>query len=109
MENKDLKLPKNPTLKDFQEYEKRLEKARGFSDEGIFQKCLLLIEEVGELFKVIRKEEGMKMDESSYVGEHAEEAADVFMFLLAVCNKMGIDLEEAFRSKEEKNKKRVWK
>lgn len=109
MENKHLVLPKNPTLKDFQEYEKKLEEVRGFSDENIFQKCLLFVEEVGELFKVIRKEQGMKMDKNSFIGEHAEETADVFMFLLAICNKMDIDLEQAFRDKEEKNKQREWK
>jgi len=37
-----LKLMEKPTLKDFQEYVKKLEIERGFDKENILQKCLLL-------------------------------------------------------------------
>jgi len=39
----------------------------------------------------------------------AEEAADVLIILLGICNMLDIDLEKAFREKEEINKKRLWK
>jgi NTP pyrophosphatase (non-canonical NTP hydrolase) len=32
----------------------------------------------------------------------------VFMYLLDICNHFDIDLEKAFREKEEINKKRTW-
>jgi len=38
-----------------------------------------------------------------------QEAADVFIYLLDICNQLGVNLEKAFREKEEINKKRVWK
>jgi NTP pyrophosphatase (non-canonical NTP hydrolase) len=36
------------------------------------------------------------------------EAADVFIYLLTICNHFGVDLETAFREKEEINKGRRW-
>jgi NTP pyrophosphatase (non-canonical NTP hydrolase) len=103
-----LELKENPTLVDLQEYVRKVEQLRGFSNETILQKCLLLGEEVGELFKAVRKSEGVKIDQDSQFGEIPHEVADIFIYLLAVCNKYDIDLEEAFRAKEEKNKKRKW-
>lgn len=41
--------------------------------------------------------------------ERAEEAADVFMLLVKVCEADGIDLPAAVAKKLEKNKRRVWK
>lgn len=35
--------------------------------------------------------------------------ADVFIYLLDICNHFDVNLEKAFRDKEEINKKRVWK
>jgi NTP pyrophosphatase (non-canonical NTP hydrolase) len=43
------------TLADVQTYVSQLEVERGFNDESVMQKCLLLGEEVGELFKAVRK------------------------------------------------------
>lgn len=107
--NSDLHLPDNPTLADFQQYVIDLEEARGFSDQPVLEKCLMLGEEVGELFKAIRKVEGVKVDKNSKFGTIPEELADCFIFLCSIASKYGIDLEEAFREKEEVNKKRVWK
>jgi len=70
---------------------------------------LLLGEEVGELFKGIRKAENMKLDINSSVRNVSEELADVLIYLLSISNRYHIDLEEAFRKKEEKNKLREWK
>jgi NTP pyrophosphatase (non-canonical NTP hydrolase) len=102
-------LKTNPTLKDFQIYAQELEDERGFADQDVLQKCLMLGEEVGELFKVVRKHTNIKIDPNSQVGEAGEELTDVFIFLLAIANRFNIDLEQAFRDKEEKNKTRVWK
>jgi NTP pyrophosphatase (non-canonical NTP hydrolase) len=101
-------LKQNPTLKDFQEYVKKLEIERGFSHEKIIEKCLMLGEEVGELFKAIRKSEQIKTDSKSKITSIKEELADVFIFLCAIANRANIDLEKAFREKEKINKKRIW-
>lgn len=107
--NKDLILKINPSLKDFQQYVKDLEVVRGFTKQTVIQKCLMLGEEVGELFKAIRKSERIKVDKNSKFGSISEELADCYIYILSISNKYGIDLEKAFREKEEINKKRVWK
>lgn len=102
-------LIKNPKLKDFQKYVSELESERGFSNQNIIDKCLLLGEEVGELFKAVRKTEGLAVDSNSTFTEIGDELTDILIYLCAIANRKGIDLESAFRAKEEKNKTRVWK
>ena len=102
-------LTKNPTLAKFQNYVAELEAERGFARQTIIDKCLLLGEEVGELFKAVRKSEGLAVDSNSNFTEICDELTDILIFLCAIANRKGIDLEKAFREKEEKNKKRIWK
>jgi NTP pyrophosphatase (non-canonical NTP hydrolase) len=102
-------LTKNPTLKNFQRYVAELEIERGFAHQTIIDKCLLLGEEVGELFKAVRKTEGLAVDENSNFTEIGDELTDIFIYICAIANRKGIDLESAFLKKEEKNKQRVWK
>lgn len=102
-------LTKNPTLINFQNYVAELETERGFANQTIIDKCLLLGEEVGELFKAVRKSEGLAVDSNSSFTEIGDEFTDIFIYLCAIANRKGIDLEEAFRKKEVKNKQRIWK
>ena len=102
-------LNNKPTLVDFQKYVTELEVERGFSDQSIIDKCLLMGEEVGELFKAVRKSEGLSIDSNSTFTEIGDELTDVFIYLCAIANRKNIDLESAFRAKEEKNKQRIWK
>ena len=102
-------LKQNPTFADFQKYVQQLEEERGFTEQGVLQKCLMLGEEIGELFKAIRKKEKIKIDHNSKFGSIDEELADVIIYLCAIANRFDIDLEKAFRDKEEINKNRVWR
>lgn len=102
-------LAKNPTLKDFQEYVWALERERGFDHQALVEKCLLLGEEVGELFKSVRKRTDIAVDQTATVSPVAEELADILIMLISVANHAEVDLEKAFREKEETNKQRVWK
>lgn len=102
-------LKEQPNLEDFQAYVKELELERGFNNESIIQKCLLLGEEVGELFKAIRKSENIKIDQNSKTSTVSHELADIFIYLCAIANRHGIKLEEAFREKEAINHQRIWK
>lgn len=102
-------LPQNPTLKDFQKYVIDLENERGFTDKTVLQKCLMLGEEMGELFQAIRKEENITVDHNSKFGTIEEELADIIIYICSIANSYNINLEEAFRRKEEVNKKRIWK
>ena len=101
-------LKDDPTLSDFQAYVKDMVVERGFVDEDLPSIFMLFLEECGELAKAARKNAGIKSDAQSQSHDSADEAADVFMYLLDICNHLGVDLEKAFRDKEEKNKKRVW-
>ena len=62
---------------------------------------LKLIEEVGELAEVIRKEQ--RMTESHIKGTVEEELSDVLYYVLMIANTYDIDLEDCFRLKEELN------
>lgn len=102
-------LKDKPTLKEIQVYVKELETERGFKDISKVQNCLLLGEEVGELFKAVRKTEKMKTDLNSSFTSVEEELADIIIYISSIANQYNIDLELAFRNKEEINKKREWK
>jgi NTP pyrophosphatase (non-canonical NTP hydrolase) len=69
----------------------------------------LLGEEIGELFKAVRKSENIKIDHNSKFSPVSHELADILIYLCEIANRFNINLEEAFREKEEINKKRVWK
>lgn len=101
-------LKSNCSLAELQRYVAAAEKERGFAAESTVQKCLLLGEEVGELFKAVRRASGLGVDSTSRIGEIGEELADVLLFLLAIANRCGVDLETALREKVNVNSKRVW-
>ncbi|MBU1615937.1 pyrophosphohydrolase [bacterium] len=106
----NLTLKENPTLKDLQKYVRELEIERGFEKEDVLQKCLLLGEEIGELFKSIRKRNKVtKVDHNSKSGLIDEELADIIILICTIANRFDIDLEQAFREKEKMNKNRAWK
>lgn len=101
-------LDSNPTLADIQKYVAEIEVERGFADQNAIQKCLMLGEEVGELFKAVRKQENMSIDKESQKFSIQAEMADIIVMLCAVANRFDVNLEKAFRDKEEINKKRKW-
>lgn len=103
-----LHLKENPTLQDFQRYIADIIKERGFQKQTASELFLLFLEECGEMAKAARKREKIHSGKHSQEYHLDHEAADVFIYLLEICNHYAIDLERAFRDKEEINKKRVW-
>jgi NTP pyrophosphatase (non-canonical NTP hydrolase) len=103
-----LPLPGAATLPVIQRYVAAMEKERGFADRSVLEQCLLLGEEIGELFKAVRKTERLPIGSTSIVGTVDEELADALIFLCAIANRYGIDLGDALRRKEELNEQRVW-
>lgn len=98
----------NLTIPEYQELIKKLVVERGFEKETVPEVFTLLVEEMGELAKAIRKKNGQKIDLSRRQHDVEEEAADVFWLLLDVCNRLDIDLAKAFAEKEAKNASRTW-
>lgn len=106
------KLNENNTLQEVQQYIREVIKIRGFAEQEIEKTMLLLLEEVGELAKSIRKNAtSMSIDKSkiNHYDTIESEVADVFIVLNSVCNKLNIDLYKALKAKEEENIKREWK
>ena len=103
-----LTLKKNPTMRDFQNYVAGMIKERGFDKETIAEIFMLFLEECGEMAKATRKTQNIKSDKQSEQFHLEHEIADVFIYLLDICNYFSVDLEKAFREKEKINKKRLW-
>jgi NTP pyrophosphatase (non-canonical NTP hydrolase) len=101
-------LKENPTLPDLQKYVADMIVERGFEKETVPEVFMLLLEECGELAKAARKSQNIHTDKNSEKFHMDHEIVDVFVYLLDICNHFDIDLEAAFREKEEINKKRVW-
>lgn len=94
------------TIKDYQKQVSRVVKDKGFDNETVHQVLGLLVEEVGELAKSLRKSTGIKTGQHSKDHSPQDEAADVFFMLLDFCERLGIDLETAFEAKLKKIRKR---
>lgn len=103
-----MSLSANPSLSELQAHVAKTEEDRGFN-ESTTEKCLLLGEEVGELFKAIRASSGLGVDPKSRVGSIGAEIADVMFFLVAIANRCGVDLAAAVREKDRENSTRTWK
>ena len=103
-------LPEQPTMRDFQEHVHALESYHGWLDVDLVHNCFLMGEEVGELFAAIRRYNRYFHETSQTVskGDVAEEIVDVLNFLLAIANRLDIDVEDAFRAKNARNFKRSW-
>lgn len=82
---------------------------RGFNTEDSSKKLVMLMEEVGELAKAIRKDSGLKFTDTTEQKEIKEELADVQIILLGLASLLKIDMVDAVREKEQKNRRRIWK
>ena len=102
-------LPEHPTLSDLQRYEAEVCEERGWTKDSPAEKFLLFVEEVGELAKAMRKVAGLYAEQAKPRDMPLEEEfADVLGYLLDLANCYGIDLERAFRAKEQVNQSRTW-
>jgi NTP pyrophosphatase (non-canonical NTP hydrolase) len=107
-------LPEAASLAELQAYIHALEKSKGWLDATLVDNCFLMGEEVGELFKAVRLlERGLDAAPPSdtretLVEDVAFEIVDVLNYLLAIANRLDIDLEDAFRKKNALNQKRSW-
>lgn len=107
--SKKIKKLREGSIKDLQEYIGSKIKERGFEDESLHERTLLLVEEIGELVKAVRKISGMYIDKKREIkNETGAEIADIINLLFAVGIKLGVDVEKEFLIKEEKNDKRIY-
>ena len=109
-QHKDL-LAQSTTVTELQDYIKKTAADRGFSEETVTEKMLLMVEEIGELAKSLRKFTGLKVDseKADKYSKVQHEMADIMFYLFDIANKLDINILEAFKEKEIENSKRVWK
>jgi NTP pyrophosphatase (non-canonical NTP hydrolase) len=101
-------LSRGASLSGIQDYVAQMEAERGLDQQDLSAQCLKLGEEVGELFRAVRKLQGQPQDPDGRVADIGDEAADVLILLMSIVNRCGINLEGAFRIKEARNESRVW-
>jgi NTP pyrophosphatase (non-canonical NTP hydrolase) len=110
-----IELPEGAPMRDYQRYVHALEAMHGWLDVDLVHNCFLMGEEVGELFKAVRRVE--RLYEQAGAGEHVaeerradvgDEIVDVLNYLLAIANRLDIDVEAAFRRKNAENQRRSW-
>lgn len=107
----NIQLPQNPTLPQLQSYVDDICKARGWDKATDLETFLLFVEEVGEMAKAIRNRQELFQEPAKQQAKKMElesEFADVLSYLLDLANRMDVNLEAAFRQKEEINSGRVW-
>src|SRR3990167_1070374 len=101
---------KNGTIKHLQYFVAGKIKERGFKDETLQERLLLLTEELGELVNACRKITGMNVDQRREItNKVGEEVVDVLNMVFAVGIELGLDIEKEFFEKDEKIDKRVYK
>ena len=108
-----IQLKKSASMLEYQDYIYQLEKMHSWLDVDLVHNCFLMGEEVGELFKAVRKhqryfEEHDPQNEQQSKAHIAEELVDVFNYLIAIANRLNIDFESAFRHKNSLNQHRTW-
>ena len=102
-------LKENPTLPDLQQYLAEVCQERGWTKDSPSEKFVLFVEEVGELAKAMRKTAGLYQEQAKPRDISLEEEfSDVLSYLLDLANCFQVDLEQAFRAKEEINRSRTW-
>lgn len=100
--------PTDDSLKKLQARIWQMNKDRGLNTEDASKKLVMLMEEVGELAKAVRKVSGMKFTDTTKQTELSEELADVMIVLLGLASMMDIDLFDAVIAKEAINNSRTW-
>lgn len=97
------------TIKHIQEYVAAKIEERGFADENLHERLLLLAEEIGELIKACRKVNGMNEDQAKQNKYNiGEEVVDVINMALAVAIERGLDMEAEYRKKEAEIDRRTY-
>jgi NTP pyrophosphatase (non-canonical NTP hydrolase) len=96
-------------LREMQAFHEMLDREKGF-DRDMLRNVAYLAEEVGEVVSAIREvrdADGPSAGEASRV-HLGEELADCLAYLLKLANYGGLDLQEAYVKKMNRNLNRAW-
>ena len=97
------------TIQHLQDYVAQKIQGRGFADESLHERLLLLTEELGELVNACRKISGMNVDKNREIQNNVgEEIADMINLIFAVGIQLGLDIEKEFISKNKIVDQRIY-
>jgi len=97
----------NTKLQDLKDKVDGYQKVRGWGNESPKDIALSLVLEAAELLEHFQFKSGKEVvDEARLYGPICDELADVLWWVLAMGNRLGIDVARAFEMKYEKNKKK---
>ncbi len=105
-------LKSSSTMSGIQLYIKKVLKLRGFANQTVKDKLLLLAEEVGELAKAVRKNSSGASVDPKRINNYdsvESEIADILIVLISIANVLDIDVFESLKEKEKINISRKWK
>ena len=95
-------------LTKWQERTKQMVESKGFTTDWLTIHFLLM-EEIGELTKAIRKNKKFHLEKGINSSENLnEEFADVLFYLFDLANHCQINLDQALKDKMLKNQDRTW-
>jgi NTP pyrophosphatase (non-canonical NTP hydrolase) len=89
-----------PALAAFQNYYRRVASQRGYKLEGPKDCLLLMVEEVGELAREIRKTERLVRHGPATQSSEQRELADIFLYVVHMANILDLDLSKIVQEKE---------
>jgi len=104
----DVRDTQNASIVAYQEYVRQVMQERGFDDETVSQKFMLLLEQAGEFAQAARKRANLAQATDASIEDCSDAAADVLAVLLDICNQLNLNLEQAFINREHKNQTRTW-
>jgi NTP pyrophosphatase (non-canonical NTP hydrolase) len=99
LSNGGLPIPE-PALRAFQHYYRRAATQRGYNSEGPKECLLLMVEEVGELAREIRKSERIVRHGAPTGSSESRELADIFLYVIHMANVLNVDLARVVQDKE---------
>lgn len=93
-------LPPPPAIKAFQNYYRRAALQRGFYKENAKDCLMLMVEEIGELARALRKRVKLTRHGNEIANQEELELADVFIYVVHMANILKIDLASVVQQKE---------
>ncbi len=89
-----------PALAAFQHYYRRVALQRGYESESPKDCLLLMVEEVGELAREIRRRDRLVRHGPSSQSSESKELADIFLYVVHMANVLDVDLSKVVQEKE---------
>jgi NTP pyrophosphatase (non-canonical NTP hydrolase) len=99
MKSHRLPIPR-PALAAFQHYYRRVALQRGYKSESPKDCLLLMVEEVGELAREIRRRERLVRHGPPTGSSESKELADIFLYVVHMANVLDVDLSKVVQEKE---------